>query len=236
VTDAALRVCGNLKFDLAPPAEAEATGAALRAAWGGRPVWVAGSVRPREEAAVLEAHRRLRRSYPEALLVWAPRHPPRFEVVWRTLRAAGVNVARRSAGEAVTAATEVLLLDTLGELPAFYAAADVAFVGGTLTPDYGGHSPVEPAALGRYVLLGPHRAHFADEAAALEAAGGADTVADAPALAAALEAAFGDEAARRTAGRRAQAVVAANRGAAARTLDWLAARRAGLPPVSGATD
>ncbi len=236
VPEAALRVCGNLKFDLAPPHEAQATGAALRAAWGDRPVWVAGSVRPREEPIILDAHRRLCAVFPEALLVWAPRHPPRFEAVWRDLRAAGVAVARRSQAEAVTAATEVLLLDTLGELPAFYAAGDVAFVGGTLTPDYGGHSPVEPAALGRLVLLGPHRAHFADEAAALEAAGGAVTVADAEALTAALTAAFQDEAARRVAGRRAQAVVEANRSAAARTLDWLAVRQAGLPAVSGATD
>ncbi len=235
VPEATLQVCGNLKFDLAPPSEAQARGAALRAEWGGRPVWVAGSVRPREEAVVLAAHRRLRATFPDALLVWAPRHPPRFEAVWRDLRAAGVAVARRSKGEAVTAATEVLLLDTLGELPAFYAAGDVAFVGGTLTPDYGGHSPVEPAALGRYVLLGPHRAHFADEAAALEAAGGATTVADAAGLSVALTAAFQDETARQEAGRRAQAVVKANRGAAARTLEWLAARRVGLPPLSGAT-
>ncbi len=229
VRPAVLQVTGNVKFDLDPGDDVAARRLAWRALWGeGRAVWVAGSVRPEEERPLLIALRRVRERVPESLLIWAPRHPQRFEAVWRELVAQGVSVARRSRGEAVTAATEVLLLDTLGELTGCYAAADLAFVGGSLSPRYGGHSPVEPAALGLAVLMGPHRAHFNDEAAALEAAGGLVTVADGETLGAQVVAWLQDPERRRQAAERAHAVVRANRGAAERTVDWFERRCPGV--------
>ncbi len=229
VRPVALQVTGNVKFDLDPGEDLEARRRAWWALWGeGRAVWVAGSVRPEEEGPLLIALRRVRERMPGSLLVWAPRHPQRFEAVARELTAQGVSVARRSRGEAVKPDTEVLLLDTLGELAGCYAAARLAFVGGTLSPRYGGHSPVEPAALGLPVLMGPHRAHFKDEAAALEAAGGLVTVADGEALGAQVAAWLQDPQRCHQIGERARAVVAANRGAADRTVEWFERRCPGV--------
>lgn len=210
---------GNLKFDYQPPADIGARGAALRALLGaGRPLWVAGSTHEGEEAQVLEAHAALRRRRADALLVLAPRHPPRFESVATLLRRRGVPAVTRSSGAAVTATTEVLLLDTLGELVAFYAACDVAYVGGSLVP-IGGHNLLEPAALARPVLAGPHT--FNDPAVArLLQASGALTVVEAPAaLATAVERWLADPAMARAAGEAGRGAVVANQGALARLLE-----------------
>ena len=139
----------------------------------------------------------------------------------------------------MTPETAVLLLDTLGELRGCYAAADVAFVGGSLSPHYGGHSPVEPAVLGLPVLMGPHRLHFQEEAAALEAAGGLVTVADAAELAARVVAWLRRPGQRRRVGAQALAVVEANQGAASRALAWFESRCPGVlgaGEVSATTD
>jgi 3-deoxy-D-manno-octulosonic-acid transferase len=212
------RVVGNLKFDFELPAEAADGAGALRAALGsGRPVWVAGSTHEGEEDQVLDAHARLRATRPDALLVLAPRHPPRFEAVAGLLRRRGTAFAARSGGTAVAPATEVLLLDTLGELVRFYAAADVAFVGGSLVP-VGGHNLLEPAALGKPVVSGPHTANAAPVARLLIEAGAAETVADAQELAACVARLLADGGARRARGERGRAAVDANRGALARFL------------------
>jgi 3-deoxy-D-manno-octulosonic-acid transferase len=140
-------VVGNIKFDFSVPAHTEESGRALRARYGGaRPVWIAGSTREGEEVAALAAHERVRGTERTALLVIAPRHPPRFAEVAAWLESRGVRFARRSTQESCDSSTEVLLLDTLGELLAFYAAADVVFVGGSLVR-VGGHNLLEPAAL-----------------------------------------------------------------------------------------
>ena len=156
VPTARVRVCGNVKFDrLASPA-VRASGQALRARYASaRPMWVAGSTHPGEELAAIAAHEALRAERGDALLVLAPRHRPRFDEVARLLDASGARWMRYSAaadesgrpGGPAAAAISVLLLDTLGELENFYAAADVAFVGGSLVP-IGGHNLLEPAALG----------------------------------------------------------------------------------------
>jgi len=216
---ARIRVTGNVKFDFELAADAVPRGAALRAALGGaaRPVWVAGSTHEGEEEVVLAAHALVRARLPDALLVLVPRHPARFAAVAATLRRRGVHFVTRSSGLPVAAATEVLLGDTLGELTLFYAAADLAFVGGSLVPA-GGHNLLEPAALGLPILTGPHTFSAAAIAALLLEAGAAHRVSDAASLAARVGEYLAVPDARRRDGGAARAILAANRGALARLL------------------
>lgn len=180
-------VTGNIKFDFSVPQDIGERGRQLREFYApSRPMWVAGSTHTGEEEIVLEAHRRVRGSHSRALLVLVPRHPPRFDEVASWLQREGVRFARRSQrlGEragAAAATADVLLVDTLGELLDFYAAADVAFVGGSLVP-IGGHNLLEPAALGLPILTGPHTNNSADIAKLLVERGAATVVHDADEL------------------------------------------------------
>jgi 3-deoxy-D-manno-octulosonic-acid transferase len=216
---AGTHVTGNLKFDFELPPETRARGAQLRERYApDRPLWVAGSTHGGEEQAVLEAQRRVRTAQPRALLVLAPRHPPRFAEVAEWLAQSGRRCARRSRPAGADAGEcEVLLLDTLGELLDFYAAADVAFVGGSLVP-IGGHNLLEPAALGVPILTGPHTFNGADIASLLIARGAAEVVNDAAQLAARLEALLADSSARARMGEAGRASVAGNRGALTKLL------------------
>jgi 3-deoxy-D-manno-octulosonic-acid transferase len=216
-------VTGNLKFDFELPEGLAARGARLRAQYAsGVPLWVAGSTHAGEEAAALAAHRQVRERHPAALLVLAPRHPARFADVALELEACGMPWASRSqtaaAAEGATApGLAVLLLDSLGELLDFYAAADLAFVGGSLVP-VGGHNLLEPAALGLAVLTGPHTFNAAEVARLLNARGAALTVHDARELGLEVSALLTDASARERIGALARAAVDSNRGALARLL------------------
>jgi 3-deoxy-D-manno-octulosonic-acid transferase len=216
-------VTGNLKFDFELPEGLAERGAGLRARYApGAALWVAGSTHQGEEAAALAAHRWLRERHPEALLVLAPRHPVRFAEVGLELEAAGLPWARRSqtapAGERTAApAIAVLLLDSLGELVDFYAAADVAFVGGSLVP-VGGHNLLEPAALGLPILTGPHNSNAPEVARLLMERGAARVVHNASELGAQLSVLIADPAERAALGALARACVDSNRGALARLL------------------
>lgn len=177
-------VTGNIKFDFSVPLDIGERGRRLREFYApARPMWVAGSTHAGEEEIVLEAHRMVRGTHPRALLVLVPRHPPRFDEVAHGLQRAGIRFVRRSqrlgekAGTAAGSA-DVLLVDTLGELLEFYAAADIAFVGGSLVP-IGGHNLLEPAAVGLPVLTGPYTDNSADIAKLLVARGAAEVVHDA---------------------------------------------------------
>ena len=217
---ASTHVTGNLKFDFELPADIAARGARLRQQYAAaRPLWVAGSTHAGEEQAVLAAQLRLRAAHTGALLVLAPRHPPRFAQVAQELGAAGVSFVRRSQGEeqGAGAATEVLLLDTLGELLDFYAAADVAFVGGSLVP-VGGHNLLEPAALGVPILTGPYTGNAAEIARLLVARGAAEVVHDPEELAARVSALLTDAQARARMGAHGRASIEANRGALGKLL------------------
>lgn len=172
-------VTGNLKFDFSVPGDIVERGRSLRAFYAaGRLVWVAGSTHGGgEEEALMEAHRIIRSREPRALLVMAPRHPNRFGEVAAQLVSRGIRFIRRSqtpSAEA-TAEAEILLLDTLGELLDFYAAGDVAFVGGSLVP-IGGHNLLEPAALGLPILTGPNNSNSAEAARQLIALGAVQVV------------------------------------------------------------
>ena len=215
-------VTGNIKFDLALPDDIRAQGAALceRYAPGGRLVWVAGSTHDGEEAAMILVHRRLRAAGLDVLLVLVPRHPGRFQDVAALLRQSGLPFVRRSTDEPAHADTEVLLVDTLGELVAFYAAADLAFVGGSLVP-VGGHNLLEPAALALATLSGPQVFNAQDIAGLLVDEGALELVADADALGEAALRLLSDPEERRRRGEAGRVVLERNRGALGRLLDLL---------------
>ena len=212
------RVVGNIKFDLDVDAGAAAAGRTLRSFLGERPIWIAGSTHAGEEDQVLAAHSALP---PDALLLLVPRHPDRFESVAEMLAARGMRFTRRSGGEAPDGGTRVMLVDSVGELAALYAAADVAFVGGSLVP-IGGHNLLEPAALGLPVLTGPYTANGREIARMLLAQGAALEVTDAQELAAAVRRLLADPAERRRMGAIGRQIVEANRGSVARLLELIA--------------
>ncbi len=218
-TDEQLCVMGSIKFDLRIPAGLDETAAALRTQWGEpRPVWVAASTHAGEDEQVLAAFEKVRRGIPSLLLILVPRHPERFQRVTAICEQAGYRVARRSRPDSLNAQTEVLVGDTMGELMLFYAAADVAFVGGSLVPT-GGHNVLEPAALARPVVCGPQMFNFREIAADLQAAGGMVTVADADALAAAVLTLLRDTGQAHTMGAAGRALVEQKRGALQRLLE-----------------
>jgi 3-deoxy-D-manno-octulosonic-acid transferase len=230
------RVIGNLKFDMQLGEAVAGRGRELRRGYlGARPVWTAGSTHEGEEDFVLDAHTTLKRSVADALLVLAPRHPQRFDGIAALLERRGLIFDRRSRSGTVRSEAQVLLLDTMGELTAFYAAADVAFVGGSLVP-VGGHNLLEPAALGVPVITGPHTQNGPEIARLLIEAGGALEVADAGALAAAAARLLADPVLRWRMGESARRCVEAHRGSLAQLLaliePLLTAETAGWPPGS----
>ena len=211
-------VTGNIKFDFQPPVGIEAQGRNWREEHApGRPIWVAGSTHEGEEAIVLDAHRRVLERFPDALLVLVPRHPQRFEGVRDLLAKRHERAANRSSDAPISPATSVLLGDTMGELMVFYAAADVAFVAGSLVP-IGGHNLLEPASVGRPVLTGPHNFNGEEIAQLLVDAGAAVVVTDAGQLAHAVKGLLDDTNLRSVMGAAGRGVLDANRGALDRLL------------------
>lgn len=215
-----MTITGSTKFDMTFPPDILAAGLALRASWGSHPVWIAASTHKGEDEQVLEAFRQVLAQLPDALLTLVPRHPQRFDAVAELCAREGFALVRRSTGEAATPATQVYLGDTMGELPLMLAAADVAFVGGSLV-NIGGHNLLEPAALGKPCLSGPHYFNFGDITRQLVAQGGAQIVEDAQELAIAVCECLQDVAKRERMGKAASEVVAANRGALQKTLQEL---------------
>ena len=169
------RVSGNLKFDIAPPTALVELGTSWRARFGPRPALLAASTRDGEEALLLDAYSRL--SVPDALLLLVPRHPERCEDVAALLQRRGFSWQRRSAEAPVARETQVVLGDSLGEMFAYYAACDVAFIGGSLLP-YGSQNLIEACAAGKAVLIGPSTYNFAEAAELAVENGAALAVAD----------------------------------------------------------
>jgi 3-deoxy-D-manno-octulosonic-acid transferase len=217
-----VEVTGSIKFDLSVDAELPRRAAELRERWGAarRPVWIAASTHAGEDEVMLQAHRRLLDEHPEALLILVPRHPERFDQVFELCRREGFTTVRRSTAEAPGAEVQVLLGDTLGELLFLYALADLALVGGSLIAN-GGHNLLEPAALGKPLLSGPHLFNFLEIAAQLRGAGDLLEVEDAAQLHAALRMLFADPAQAQQRAAAGLAVMRANQGALARLLGGL---------------
>ncbi len=215
----AIHVTGNLKFDAPVEESLLAEGRRLREEWGrDRFVFVAASTHAGEERHILAALSRLRLICPEILLILAPRHPERFGGVARLCRRAGFSVVRRTrhAGE-LARGVAVVVGDTMGELQKFYAASDVAFVGGSLVK-VGGHNLLEACAVGVPVIFGPHMFQAEEISAMALERGAARRVVDVDSLTDAVKAYIDEPALREAAGAAARALVADNRGALQRTL------------------
>jgi 3-deoxy-D-manno-octulosonic-acid transferase len=176
---------GDLKAAMTTPPGAAPDLAAIQAAIGDRPVWLAASTHDGEELIVAEAHRQLRRRFPTILTLLAPRHPVRAPAIVTLLEQGGIGTVKRSDGALPGPDTDVWLIDTLGELGLFYRLTELVLVAGSLgvPGTIGGHNPMEAAALGRAVLHGPDMANAAASTASLNAVGAARLVTDADSLA-----------------------------------------------------
>lgn len=220
---ARIQVTGNLKFDFALPDDTQSRGASLRADLGPtRRVWVAASTHEGEEEQVLEAHRALSAHDPGLALILVPRHPSRAAQVAKLCRRRGFTPVLRSQNESagVLAEASVLLADTLGELPALIAAADVVFMGGSLVP-VGGHNLLEPCALGKPVVFGPHMFNFAEIAEQVRSASAGRQIPGGAELGGAIGWYLNHREASRAAGLAGYRLIESNRGAVARTLALL---------------
>jgi 3-deoxy-D-manno-octulosonic-acid transferase len=212
-------VTGSIKFDVVPPQAALDTGAMLRARFSSRPVLLCASTREGEEALILDAYQAMDTRPARMLLVLVPRHPQRFDEVARMAEGRGLTLARRSAlPDSVDA--DVLLGDSMGEMFAYYAACDCAFIGGSLLP-LGGQNLIEACALAKPVLVGEHTFNFLQATEEAVAAGAALRVPDAPALLRTAAGLLDDDVLCAAMGARALAFAARHRGATVRTVELL---------------
>ncbi|TNH01161.1 3-deoxy-D-manno-octulosonic acid transferase [Testudinibacter sp. TR-2022] len=168
-----LSVMGNLKYDLSLSTVLLQQIAELRQTWlpSKRPVWIAASTHQDEDDIILQAHRTLLQHYPDLLLLLVPRHPERFQAVYDLIEKLGLSAVRRSAQQAPSAETQVMLIDSMGELMLMYGISDIAFVGGSLLP-IGGHNPLEPLAFKLPVISGKHTFNFPEVFSALRTVNG----------------------------------------------------------------
>ncbi len=219
-----LCITGNMKFDVTPPPHMAELGARLRQNLGQRPVFLCASTRDGEEELILQAFVALQ--LPQALLMITPRHPQRFDQVAAMLSAHQLTFVRRSSLDLqqdnlpIPVKTQVLLGDSMGEMYMYYAAADVAFVGGSLVP-LGGHNLIEACAMAKPVLTGPHTFNFSEiteQAIAAHAALRAD---DAKHLMRLAQDLIDNDAKRLSMGQNAHAFFLQHQGATARTVHML---------------
>ncbi|MBR9856709.1 MAG: 3-deoxy-D-manno-octulosonic acid transferase [Gammaproteobacteria bacterium] len=212
-----LSVTGSIKFDIDYDDDVRRQGQTLREQLGEqRPVWIAASTHEGEDEQLLDAHRQLLSVLPRALLILVPRHPQRFDMVAELVTRQGFTLSRRTNNNRLPPA-QVYLGDTMGELPVMLAAADAAFVGGSLI-ERGGHNLLEPAALGKPVLTGPSFFNFSDITRQLVDADGAQVVADSDELSRQLHRLLSSPEYSTQMGARALNVVTANQGALVHTL------------------
>ena len=231
-----LRMVGNTNIDRALSQAGQSTPPhPMAALLADRRVLVAGSTHDGEEAILLSVYQRLRVQHPDLCLVLAPRHLERVETVARHVQACHLSAVRRSRypGEASESRPDVVILDTLGELVAFYKLCTVAFVGGSLAP-IGGHNILEPVMFAKPLLFGPHMHHFPELAEMLRAANGAIQVRDETDLFAQTAHLLANPAAADAMGQRALQTLGSHRGAydgLQRTCEALAAVLEGAPAV-----
>jgi len=216
-SESRMTLTGNLKFDVEAPAGARELGLQLRERFGKRRVLLAASLREGEEALLLSALQSAGGLPGNALTVLVPRHPQRFDEVAHLLEQRGLTFVRRSNGEPIPEDCRFVLGDSLGEMAAYYAACDCAFVGGSLLP-LGGQNLIEACAAGVPVIVGPHTWNFSQAAEDAIAAGAALRVADAEALVHEVRRVLEDDEARRRMGAAGLAFCRSHRGAVARTI------------------
>ena len=214
-------ITGNIKFDMTLPDNIEQQGEELRGQLSSsRPIWIAASTREGEEGYVLDAHLRLLEQTPNALLILVPRHPERFSAVAKLISSRGLGSVRRSSGQPCGDEVQVYLGDSMGEMLLLYSAADVAYVGGSLVPT-GSHNMLEPAALGKPVLFGPHRFNFAEASQLLLDRGAAQEVTSADQLAGAVIDLLQSSEKRQHMGAQGRRAVEQNRGALDRLMEGI---------------
>jgi 3-deoxy-D-manno-octulosonic-acid transferase len=189
-------VSGNLKVDTTPPPADPDEVARLAAMIGPRPVWAAISTHDGEEDIVGEVHNMVELRHPGLLTLLVPRHPDRAAVIMQKLEGKGLRVARRSAGDEITADTQIYLGDTIGEMGLYLRLTEIAFVGRSLTAS-GGQNPLEPAALGTAVLAGQNVQNFRDSYKRLITDGNARLIKDKDMLAAGVSYLLGNDDVRR---------------------------------------
>jgi 3-deoxy-D-manno-octulosonic-acid transferase len=226
-----VQITGNLKFDVnlpSPPPIVESLRRAL-AGDGAGPVLVCGSTVEDEEPPLLKAFENLRVGHPRAVMILAPRHPERFDTVAILLQQLGIPFVRRSLWAGENLAGGVLLVDTIGELAALYALADVAFVGGSLVPR-GGHNIIEPAQYGVAIVTGNHTENFRDIVGLFQSRDAVRIVGLAE-LPLTLMHLLDNDAERLALGRRAKETIQSQTGATSRTLQALKALLAYGDPV-----
>lgn len=214
-------ITGNLKFDINIPASINAEAAAVRRLFStNRPVWIAASTHAGEEELILAAHRQILETHTSCLLVIAPRHPERFKKVAELSAGEGFITVCKSKAKEILPEVQVFILDSIGELLVYYAAADVAFVGGSLVP-LGGHNVLEPASLGIPVITGCHTLNFREINQLLLTAGAIISVDNGQELAVQVSQLLADGARRHLLGQAGKQVVEQNRGSVDRIMDLI---------------
>ncbi len=214
----AIEITGSLKFDVELPSSVTESGQSLRRFLGtSRTVLMAGSTRDGEEEILLRVFADLKAKHPDLLLLLAPRHPQRFDVVAELCRKLGYQMSRKSNGDPCSSEVTIYLIDSMGELPNFYAASDVAFVGGSMMP-FGGHNVLEPAALGVPVVVGPYTYNFTEIVALLHSVGALAIAENHVALRDCIDRWLDNSDDRDQAGAAGRQIVAQNRGAAAKVM------------------
>ena len=212
-------VTGNIKFDIAAPEKQLELGREFRAGYGSRPVWLAASTREGEEALILDAWRKAGAG--DTVMILVPRHPQRFDDVSRLASEAGFVVQRRSDNAVLDPSTQILIGDSMGEMFAYYASADVAFIGGSLL-DFGSQNLIEAAACGTPVLIGPSTRNFAEVAREAVACGAALSIGDAGDLVDQVKALLADADRRRQMSEAGRTFAERHSGATQRTLALIA--------------
>lgn len=213
-----LAMVGNIKYDIDLPETGIANGIQWREQAGvDRPVWIAASTHEGEDLAVMNAQRNVLERFPEALLIIAPRHPERFRLTVQLSESTGFRTRSRSEHRFATHDTQCFVADSLGELMGFYAAADVAFVGGSLEK-IGGHNVLEPALLDKPVIVGPHTFNFADITDLLIQQGAAVRIPDGDSLGEAVAWLLSSDQRMKRMGEAAREVIAVERGALSRIM------------------
>ncbi len=220
LTKEKLLMSGNLKFDLKISDAIKTKGKQIKQAIGARPIFIAASTHEGEEKIILSAFELLIKEKPDCLLILVPRNPERFQKVEKLCQQQKLNTLCRSSEKLPQSTTQVFLIDKMGELLLFYAASDIAFVGGSLVP-VGGHNMIEPAVFGLPILTGPYLGNFLAISKLLQQAQAMHIASDDASIATQVCELLNDKTRCQQIGSRAKAVVSANVGALDRHMDWI---------------
>ncbi len=216
-----LYTVGNLKYEINLPAGLKEQAEAMRDIWGNhRQVFIAASTHEGEDNIVLEAYGKMQATCPDLLLIIVPRHPERFDRVTTLVEQAGYKNLSRSENRPCLPDIQVLIVDTMGELPLFYAASDIAFVGGSLVP-HGGHNLLEPAALSKAVITGLHCFNFQEMVSQFLAEGALLQISDSKDLSATVLSLLENSQKRSEMGEAGLRLIAHNQGASQRLVDLI---------------